>query len=430
MAEMGTANSSTSIFQRPPREQRRVVVTGVGCLTPLGLNLRDTWEGALAGRSGIGPITQFNSEAYDTQIAGEIKGFSPDDYIPKKEQKKMDRFIHLSLAATQMAVEDSGLGDLAQLGHRGGVIVGVGMGGLPVIESQHQTLLERGPGRLSPFFIPAVITNLAAGQISMKYGLQGPNYSVTSACATGAHSLGEAMNYIRNGHCDVMIAGGAEATVCPMAVGGFGAMRALSTRNSDPERASRPWDRDRDGFVLSEGAATLVLEDYEHASRRGARIYAELSGYGVSSDAHHMTTPAPGGAGAALAMQMALQDARLSRDQVDYINAHGTSTPVGDEIETQAIKRLFGDQANKIWVSSTKSMTGHSLGAAGAIESVFCLMAVHHGAVPPTINLDNPSDDCDLDYVPLVAREKPIHHALNNSFGFGGTNACLIFSRI
>ncbi len=419
-----------SIFLRKPKEQRRVVVTGMGCLTPLGLSLTETWEKALAGVSGIGPITGFDCQEYDTKIAGEVRGFDPDLYVHKKEQKKMDRFIHLSLGATEMAIQDSGLSGLDNLGHRAGVLIGVGMGGLPIIERQHQTLLERGPGRLSPFFIPAVITNLAAGQVSMKYGLKGPNYSVTSACATGAHSIGEAFNYIRSGQCDVMICGGTESTVCGMAIGGFGAMKALSTRNSEPERASRPWDRDRDGFVLSEGAATLVLEDYEHASRRGARIYAELSGYGVSSDAYHMTSPAPGGAGAAVAMQLALDDAELARDQVDYINAHGTSTPVGDEIETQAIKQVFAEHAGQLWVSSTKSMTGHTLGAAGAIESVFCIMAVHSGAIPPTINLENPSDDCDLDYVPLQAREKSIRHALNNSFGFGGTNACLIFSKI
>ncbi len=423
---MGTDN----IFERPKKAQRRVVVTGIGLVTPCGLNSEETWSSLVNGRSGITKITSFDSSSMDAQIAGEVKGFNPDLYIHKKEQKKMDRFIHLSLATTQMAMEDSGLTIGPEIQQRTGVFIGVGIGGLPFIEAQHQVLMERGPGRITPFFIPAVISNLAAGQISMRYGAQGPNFCVTSACASGAHAIGEAYHYIRNGLCDVMIAGGAESTVSPMAISGFAAMKALSTRNETPELASRPWDRDRDGFVLSEGSATLILEDYEHASRRGAKIYAEVRGYGVSSDAHHMTNPSPGGAGAALAMSLAIQDAEVSLDKIDYINAHGTSTPVGDEIETQAVKKVFKDHASKLWISSTKSMTGHTLGAAGAIESVVCLMAMEKSIVPPTINLENPSPDCDLDYVPLSAREKKLNVVLNNSFGFGGTNASLIFARI
>jgi 3-oxoacyl-[acyl-carrier-protein] synthase II len=342
----------------------------------------------------------------------------------------MDRFIQLSLAAAEMAIRDSGIEfDEATL-LRTGAIVGVGIGGLPGIEATHKVLLERGPFRITPFFIPMVISNLAAGQITIKYGFKGPNYSVTSACATGAHSIGESAGYIRRGICDVMIAGGAESTVSPLAIGGFSAMRALSTRNEQPKMASRPFDKDRDGFVLSEGAGILVLEDYERAARRGARIYGEVSGYGVSSDAHHMTNPAPGGSGAALAIKMALQDAGLNPEEVQYVNAHGTSTPVGDELETQALHRVFGDHAKRLWVSSTKSMMGHSLGAAGAIESVFSICTLRENIAPPTINLENPSDGCDLDYVPATARDGKFANVLNNSFGFGGTNASLVFSRI
>ncbi len=420
----------SSIYERPPHSQRRVVVTGMGAITPLGLNLSETWDQLVKGKSGIGPITLFDASKCDTHFAGEVKNFNPDDFIPKKEQKKMDRFIHLSIAASMMAMKDAGLETLKDHGHRAGVFIGVGMGGLPLIEKQYETYLSRGPSRITPFFIPAVITNLASGQLSIMLGAKGPNFAVTSACASGAHALGEAAKYIRDGHCDVMVAGGSEAVVCGMAISGFNAMKALSTRNDAPLQASRPWDRDRDGFVLAEGAATLILEDYEHAAKRGARIYCELTGYGVSSDAFHMTGPSPGGEGAGLAMMMALKDAKLNAADVEYINAHGTSTPMGDEIETQAIKRVFGEHAKKMWVSSTKSMTGHTLGAAGAIESVFCIQSLVTGVVPPTINLDNPSDDCDLDYVPLTAREKKMKHVMNNSFGFGGTNACAIFSQL
>ncbi len=402
----------------------------MGLITPLGLNLEESWKGLIAGQSGIGPITQFDAGTYDTKFAGEIKGFDPDLYIQKKEQKKMDRFIHLTLAATKMAMDDAQLQPSEKDKERIGSLVGVGMGGLPYIEAQNKILTERGPGRVSPFFIPAVITNLAAGQITINYGFKGPNFAISSACASGAHAIGEAAGYIRDGVCDVMIAGGAEAVVTPMAIAGFNSMRALSTRNDNPQAASRPWDRDRDGFVLAEGAAILILEDYEHASQRGAKIYAELCGYGVSSDAHHMTLPSPGGAGAAMAMSLSLKDARVNPDVVDYINAHGTSTPAGDEIETEAIKKVFGDHAKKLWVSSTKSMIGHTLGAAGAVESVISIQALVTGVVPPTINLDNPSDDCDLDYVPKTAREKKMNYVLNNSFGFGGTNCSLLFGRI
>ena len=419
-----------NIFVRATQPQRRVVVTGMGLLSPLGLNLETSWDGLINGRSGIATITAFDPAPFEAKIAGEVKGFNPDEYVPKKEQKKMDRFIQLSLAATKMALEDSGLqpGDEDKL--KIGTITGVGMGGLPFIEIQHDILRDRGPGRISPFFIPSVISNMAAGQISMMYGLKGPNYAVTSACASGAHAIGEAVDFIRQGKCVAMLAGGAEAVVTPMAIGGFAAMRALSTRNDNPTAASRPWDRDRDGFVLAEGAGMLVLEDYEYASQRGARIYAEVVGYGTSSDAYHMTSPSPGGEGASRAMLACFEDGGIRPEQVEYINAHGTSTPAGDELETEAIKRVFGDAARKIWVSSTKSMTGHTLGAAGAVESVISIMALKTAQVPPTINLDNPSPDCDLDYVPKTARERKMSYVLNNSFGFGGTNCSVLFGRI
>lgn len=424
------AGQQQDIYTRPTKPARRVVVTGVGILSPLGLNLEQNWKNAVGGVSGIDQITQFDAAKFDVRFAGEIKGFDPNLYVEKKEQKKMDRFIQLSLAAAEMAIHDSGITLDEKTKDRTGTIVGVGIGGLTSIESQHQTMLERGPSRVSPFFIPMVITNLAAGQISIKYGLRGPNYSVTSACASGAHSIGEATNYIRQGLCDVMLAGGSEAVVCGMAIGGFSSMRALSTRNEQPRMASRPFDKDRDGFVLAEASAILVLEDYERAARRGAKIYGEVSGYGTTSDAFHMTNPAPGGAGGAGAMRLALSDAGLNSEQIQYINAHGTSTPVGDGLETNAIKSVFGDHAKKLWVSSTKSMTGHSLGAAGAIESVYALMTLKDNIAPPTINLENPSDDCDLDYVPHRARDGKFQHVLNNSFGFGGTNASLIFSKV
>lgn len=418
------------MFNRTPKEQRRVVVTGMGALTPLGLNVSESWEKAINAESGIAKIESFDTENYAVKFAGEVKGFDPEMYVPKKEIKKMDRFIPLSIGATEMAMLDSGL-ELDKLNlQRAGVLIGVGLGGLPFIEQQHRILMERGPSRLSPFFIPSTISNLAPGHISMKYGFQGPNFTLTSACASGAHAIGEAAKYIRDGHCDVMIAGGSESVVCGMAIGGFSAMKALSTRNDSPQTASRPFDKTRDGFVLAEGAATLILEDYEVAKKRGAKIYAEVLGYGLSSDAYHITSPAPEGRGAALAMKIALEDAEINPEDIQYVNAHGTSTPAGDELESTAIESVFGDHAKNLWISSTKGVMGHSLGAAGAIESVFSIMALHTGVVPPTANLETPDEACRLDYVPGAAREKALSAVINNSFGFGGTNSSLIFSKI
>lgn len=425
--------STSNRFERVTRPERRVVVTGIGCVSPLGLDLPTSWANAVAGKSGIGPVTHFDVSNYDVRFAGEVKGFDPSAFIEKKEQKKMARFIHLSIAATTEAFKSAGL-DPAQfddeLRARVGALIGVGIGGINELEQAGALVKERGPGRISPFLIPSVIANMASGQVTIKFGLRGVNYSVTSACSSGAHSIGEAAMYIRRGIADVMVAGGAEAAIGPLGLGGFGAMKALSTRNDQPTMASRPFDRDRDGFVLSEAAATLILEDYERASRRGARIFGEVAGYGSSSDAHHMTNPAPGGSGAALAMSYALQDAHLNASEIQYVNAHGTSTPAGDGQETGAIKSVFGSSAKSVWVSSTKSVMGHSLGAAGAIESAFSLMALASNVAPPTINLDNPSDDCDLDYVPHVAREGKFMAVMNNSFGFGGTNSCLVFAKV
>lgn len=418
-----------SRFERPSKPQRRVVVTGVGALTPLGLNIEESWSAALRGQSGIAKVTRFDTTGFDVTFAGEVKGFNPDLYVEKKEQKKMDTFIHYAIAASKMAVESAKLELTDEVKEQTGVIIGVGIGGLAILEETSIKLKERGPGRISPFFIPSVITNLAAGQVTISLGLKGPNYSVTSACASGVHSIGDAVRYIRDGFTDVMLAGGAESTICGLALGGFASMRALSTRNDAPEKASRPFDKDRDGFILAEGAAVLCIESLEHAQKRGAHILCEITGYGVSSDAYHMTAPAPEGEGGYKAMAGALKDSGLKAEDIDYINAHGTSTPVGDGLETMAIKRLLGDHARKVWVSSTKSMTGHALGAAGAIESAFCVMALRDQKVPPTINLENPSEDCDLDYVPNKAREGKINNVLNNSFGFGGTNASMIFSK-
>lgn len=415
---------------RPAKEQRRVVITGVGAVTPLGNTAEDSWKKALKGESGIAPITKFDSSLFDVHFAGEVKNFNADLYIDKKEQKKMDTFIHYAIAASKMAMEMSGLQLSEELKEKTGVFIGSGMGGLPGIEEQYSKFKERGPGRISPFFIPSVITNLASGQISIIYGAKGPNYCLTSACASGAHSIGEAARYIRDGICDVMIAGGTESTVCAMGVGGFAAMRALSTRNEDPTKASRPWDKDRDGFVLAEGAGVMVLEDYESAVKRGATILAELTGYGMSSDAYHMTSPAPEGAGGYAAMKMAVKDAGILPGDINYINAHGTSTPMGDGLESAAIEKLMGTDSNRIWVSSTKSVMGHALGAAGSIEAVFCVLAIKDQIAPPTINLVSPSEDCRLDYIPHEARSGKLKHVLNNSFGFGGTNSSLIFSQV
>lgn len=414
---------------RGQKELKRVVVTGIGAVTPLGNTWKDTWQRALQGESGIQSITRFPVDQYDTRFAGEVKNFNSDLYIEKKEQKKMDLFIHFALASTKMALEHAGLQITEDRADRTGVIVGAGMGGLPWIEEQHSRLMEKGPSRVSPFFIPSVIANLAAGQISMAVGAKNVNYSITSACATGVHCIGEAFRYIMYNHADVMLAGGTESAVCPMSMAGFGNMRALSTRNDSPSQASRPFDKDRDGFVLGEGATVVVLESLDHALKRGATILCEVSGYGVSSDAYHMTSPAPEGLGGAKAMQSALNEAQINPSLINYVNAHATATPVGDGLETSALKKVFGEHAKKLWVSSTKSMTGHLLGAAGAIESAFCIQSLVDQVVPPTINLENPSDDCDLDYVPKTARKGKIQHTLNNSFGFGGTNGSLIFSR-
>ncbi len=409
--------------------QKRVVVTGVGAISPLGTTLADSWSAALKGQSGIANITKFDAALYDVRFAGEVKNFTADTYIEKKEQKKMDLFIQYGIAATKMALDQSELKITPENNKRIGVFMGSGMGGLPYIEEQHSRLLEKGPGRVSPFFIPSVITNLAPGWISILFGIKGPNFTITSACATGVHALGEAYNYVRFGLADAMIAGGTESTITPIAVAGFNNMHALSTRNDSPTEASRPWDKDRNGFVLGEGAASFVVESLENAQKRGANILCEISGYGASSDAYHITSPHPDGEGFVNAMDSALTDAKLSPSDIQYVNAHGTSTPMGDPLESNAIKTLMKEHAKKIWISSTKSMTGHLLGAAGAVESAFCVMSLIDQKVAPTINLHSPSPECDLDYVPNTARDGKLKHVMNNSFGFGGTNSCLIFSR-
>lgn len=412
-----------------PNGQKRVVITGVGCVSPLGLTLSDSWSAALKGQSGIANITKFDATNYDVKFAGEVKNFNADLYVEKKEQKKMDLFIQYAIATTKMAMDQSGLKITDENADRVGVFIGSGMGGLPFIEEQHTKLLEKSPSRVSPFFIPSVIANLAPGWVSILFGAKGPSFTITSACATGVHSIGEAYNYIRFGLADVIIAGGTESTVSPMAIAGFGNMRALSTRNDSPTEASRPWDKDRDGFVLGEGAATFIVESLEGAQKRGAKILCEISGYGASSDAYHITSPDPEGRGFVSAMHNALTDAHLKPTDIQYINAHGTSTPMGDPLESMAVKKLMHDHAKKVWISSTKSMTGHLLGAAGAIESAFCVMSLVDQIVPPTINLHSPSPDCDLDYVPNKARDGKLMHVMNNSFGFGGTNSCLVFSK-
>lgn len=409
--------------------KQRVVVTGLGMVTPLGVTADDSWEGLIAGRPGIRRITQFEASAFSTQIAGEVNGFNPEDYIEPKEIKKMDRFIHFAIAATTMALKDSGLKITEKNAERTGVIVGSGMGGLHAIERYHSVLIEKGPKKISPFFIPMLIINLASGQISIRFGAKGPNSAVATACATGSHSIGDAFRIIQRGDADAMIAGGAEAVITPLGVGGFNAMKALSTRNHEPERASRPFDAERDGFIMGEGAGIMILESIENATDRGARIYAELAGYGMTADAYHITSPSPGGEGAARCMDLALKDAGVRPSDIQYINAHGTSTKHGDELETQAIKKVFGEHAYKLCVSSTKSMIGHLLGASGGVEAVITVLCVHNDNVPPTINLDNPDPECDLDYVPHTSRMMSVHYALTNSFGFGGTNACLVFKK-
>jgi 3-oxoacyl-[acyl-carrier-protein] synthase II len=398
-------------------------------ISPLGIGNEPTWQGLIAGRSGIDRITKFDATAYACRIAGEVRGFDPENYIEKKEVKKSDTFIHYAVAASQMAADDAALKMDAEDPDRVGVIIGSGIGGLPLIEEMHKKLLERGPSRISPFFIPGLIVNLAAGQVSIRFGARGPNSAPATACATGAHAIGDAMKVIRYDEADVMFAGGSEAVISALALGGFSAMRALSTRNDEPQRASRPWDAERDGFVMGEGAGIVILEEREHALARGARIYCEITGYGMTSDAYHITSPAEDGGGMARVMTRALKDAGLEPDDIQYINAHGTSTPVGDKTETRAIKTVWGENAHKVAISSTKSMTGHLLGAAGGLESAIAAMVVQTGILPPTINYENPDPECDLDYVPNQARQVEVQNVLSNSFGFGGTNATLIFSK-
>jgi len=410
-------------------EKRRVVVTGLGLVTPVGIGVKTSWEALLEGRSGIGVIRTFDSSDLPVHIAGEVKDFDPLEYIEPKEVKKMDRFIHFAVAASTMAMEDSGLTVTAENAERVGVIIGSGIGGLPAIEHYHKTYLEKGYRRITPFFIPMLIINLASGQVSIKFGAKGPNSAVATACATGSHAIGDAFKVIQRGDADVMIAGGAESVITPMAIGGFAVMKALSTRNGEPERASRPFDSDRDGFVMGEGAGIVILESLENAKKRNAKLYAEIAGYGMTSDAYHITSPAPEGAGAASCMKATLKDAGVSPEVVDYINAHGTSTKYGDELETAAIKTVFKDHAYKLSVSSTKSMTGHLLGAAGGVETVIAILSIQDNVIPPTINLDNPDPECDLDYVPHKPRYRNVECALSNSFGFGGTNACLLFKK-
>ncbi|HYK02721.1 MAG TPA: beta-ketoacyl-ACP synthase II [Thermoanaerobaculia bacterium] len=410
--------------------RRRVVVTGIGMISPVGVGNEATWQSLLAGRSGIGRITKFDASDYPAQIAGEVQGFNPGDFIEKKEVKKSDTFIHFAIAAAQMAYDDSGLDTSKEDPDRVGVIIGSGIGGLPLIEEMHKKLLERGPSRISPFFIPGLIVNLASGHISIRFNAQGPSSAPATACATGAHAIGDASRIIRHDDADIMFAGGSEAVISALAVGGFSAMRALSTRNDEPQRASRPWDAQRDGFVMGEGAGILILEEREHAIARGARIYCELTGYGMTSDAFHITSPAEDGGGMTRVMNRALKDAGLQASDIGYINAHGTSTQIGDKTETIAIKAVFGEHAYKLAISSTKSMTGHLLGAAGGLESAIAALVVQNEELPPTINYENPDPECDLDYVPNQSRKVPgLRHVMSNSFGFGGTNATLIFSK-
>jgi 3-oxoacyl-[acyl-carrier-protein] synthase II len=411
--------------------RRRVVVTGLGLVSPVGIGVEPSWASLVAGRSGIGPITLFDASTYPTRIAGEVKGFEPGDFMDKKEARRNDRFIQFALAAADMAMKDSGLDMAREDPEQVGCIVGSGMGGLGTMEENRTLLTERGLKRLGPFFIPSLIINLAPGQISLRYGMKGPNFSTVSACATGNHSIGDALLYIERGLADVIVAGGCEATITPLGVGGFCAARALSERNDAPEKASRPFDKGRDGFVAGEGAGLLILEEYEHARKRGARIYAELAGYGASADAHHVTTPAPEGEGGQRAMRMALKFAGVNADEVGYVNTHGTSTPLGDVAECQAINKVFGDHAHRgLVVSATKSMTGHLLGAAGGLEAVITVLAIHHGVIPPTINVEDQDPECQLDVVPNTAREKKLQVAISNSFGFGGTNAVLLFKAV
>ena len=408
---------------------RRVVITGLGLVTPCGIGTRETWGAVLDGRSGIAPITQFDASAFATRFAGEVKDFDPTRWITKMQVREMDRFIQLAVAAAQMAVDDSGITFDPDLADRYGAIVGVGLGGLATIEANAEILRTKGPRRISPYFIPKLIANLAPGQISMRFGLKGPNICTTSACSSSSHAIADAARCIQLGDTDVMVTGGAEATITPLGVGGFNALRALSLRNEEPTRASRPFDRGRDGFVIAEGSGILVIEELSHAQRRGARIYAEIAGFAATADAYHLTQPAPEGVGAQVAMRKALQNARMDPERIGYINAHGTSTSTGDLAETIALKKVFGEHASRLAVSSTKSMTGHTLGAAGGIEAAFTALAIADKVLPPTINLDDPDPACDLDYVPHTARQVELDAAMSNSFGFGGTNSTLVLAR-
>ncbi|WP_431222693.1 beta-ketoacyl-ACP synthase II [Serratia sp. L9] len=411
--------------------KRRVVVTGLGMLSPVGNTVESTWNALLAGQSGISLIDHFDTTAYATRFAGLVKNFNSEDFISRKDARKMDAFIQYGIAAGMQAMQDAGLDINESNANRIGAAIGSGIGGLGLIEENHSSLVNGGPRKISPFFVPSTIVNMIAGHLTIMFGMRGPSISIATACTSGVHNIGHAARIIAYNDADVMLAGGAEKASTPLGVGGFGAARALSTRNENPQAASRPWDRDRDGFVLGDGAGMMVLEEYEHAKKRGAKIYAEVVGFGMSSDAYHMTSPPENGAGAALAMENALSDAGVTASQIGYINAHGTSTPAGDKAETQAVKSVFGSDAKCVMVSSTKSMTGHLLGAAGAIESIFTVLALRDQAVPPTINLDNPDEGCDLDFVPHEARQtKDMEFTLCNSFGFGGTNGSLIFRRV
>jgi 3-oxoacyl-[acyl-carrier-protein] synthase II len=409
--------------------RRRVVVTGIGLVSSLGIGTEANWQALLAGKSGVAPITKFDASQFATRIAGEVKHFDPLAFIEKKDIKKMDVFIQYAIAASQFAVDDAALQITEDIARRVGVHIASGIGGFTTIEREHKALLEGGPRKISPFFIPSAIINLAAGQVSIRFGAKGPNSATCTACSASAHAIGDAYEIIRRGDADVMIAGGSEAAITPMGIGGFGALRALSTRNDEPEKASRPFDKDRDGFIVGEGAGVLILEEFDRATERGARIYAELVGYGMSADAYHITAPSEDGDGAFRVMQAALHSAGVDPTVVDYINAHGTSTPQGDQLETLAINRCFGEHALTLAASSTKSMTGHLLGAAGGLEAGITVLAVHHQVAPPTINLDHPDDNCNLDYIPHKCRPLKIRYALSNSFGFGGTNAALLFKR-
>lgn len=410
--------------------RRRVVVTGLGCVSPVGLSAEESWQNVLAGKSGIAPLTLFDPTGFPVRIGAEVKGFDPLQYVDRKEARKMDRFTQFAVAAAQQAVDDSGLEATAENRDRIGVMIGSGIGGIETFEREMRVSMEKGVERLSPFFIPMMICDMASGQVSIRFGFGGPNSCVVTACATGTNAIGDAMELIRRGDADAMLAGGAEAAVTPLGVGGFAACRALSTRNDEPQRASRPFDAERDGFVIGEGSAVLVLEELEFARARGARILAEVAGYGMSADAYHITMPAPEGKGAARSMRAALEDAGVSPDAIDYINAHGTSTGPNDKNETAAVKSVLGEAAYRTPMSSTKSMTGHLLGAAGAIEAMFCVQAIRDGVIPPTINLDNPDPECDLDYVPHTKREHAVNVALSNSFGFGGHNATLVLRKV